>query len=179
METKSGMSRRRFLRRVADTAVGAGLAYAGAIDGARAAQKKTPPPSEPPGAARHPPPSRFAAAEPPPAEEVRGKMTYRRLGRTGIMVSVIAGGGMPDALYPRGVELGINYWHKLGNWKPTEAITSRPRESLYCDMVIDSLDEEQALQQFEAGLARYGYRGEPDTSQYHVGRRRYDPPRGR
>ena len=133
MGTKSGMTRRRFLRRVADIAVGAGLAYAGAIDEARAAQETR-----------------------PPAEQVRGKMTYRRLGRTGIMVSVIAGSGMPDALYPRAVELGINYWHKLGNWRPTEAITSRPRESFYCDMVIDSLDEEQALQQFEGGLAKSG-----------------------
>jgi predicted aldo/keto reductase-like oxidoreductase len=152
MEPKTGITRRSFLKYAANFALGAGIAHVAAADEAEDSSTG--------GRER--------------TEEVRGRMVYRKLGRTGIMISVIAGGGMPAALYPRALELGINYWHKLGNWKPPEALISCPRESFYCDMVIDSLDEEKALQQFESGLAKSGlemidffkvhslYRGEAD-----------------
>jgi len=134
MESKTGITRRSFLKYTANFALGAGIAHVMAADQTEAASTR--------GRER--------------TEGARGKMVYRRLGRTGITISVIAGGGMPEALYPRALELGINYWHKLGNWKPPEVLISCPRESFYCDMVIDSLEEERALQQFESGLAKSG-----------------------
>jgi len=135
MKSRSEISRREFLARTAGAAVGVGLG----LDLARGGVGSISTPVH--------------AGE---GEEVRGDMRYRRLGRSGAMVSVIAGGGMPQALYPTAIEAGINYWHKLGNWRPPEALTSLPRESFYCDMVIDHLEEDKATEQFESGLAKSG-----------------------
>ena len=135
MKSRSQISRRDFLARTAGAAIGVGLGLdlaqrglGGALTSAHAAE----------------------------GEEVRGEMRYRRLGRSGVIVSVIAGAGRPETLYPRAIAGGINYWHKLGNWKPPEVLASLPRESFYCDMVIDHLEEDKAIEQFESGLAKSG-----------------------
>ena len=135
MESRSEISRREFLARAAGAAVGVGLGLGLAQAGVRGVS--TP-------------------AHAGEGADVRGEMRYRRLGRSGVMVSVIAGGGMPEALYPRAIEAGINYWHKLGNWRPPEALTSLRRDSFYCDMVIDHLEEDKATEQFESGLEKSG-----------------------
>lgn len=135
MGAHSRISRRAFLARAAGAAAGAGLGLGLAARELR-------------GASSH---SQSQADEQP-----GGRMSHRRLGRTGVMISIIAGGGMPEALFPRAIEAGINYWHAVGYWKPPKALTSMPRDSFYCDMVIDHLEEEKAIEQFEAGLAKSG-----------------------
>lgn len=98
-----------------------------------------------------------STATPLVAEETKPRMAYRRLGRTDLEVSVVVAGEMPTVrLHQRAFELGVNYWHKMGNWSHPEVFTKRDRESFYCDMVIDTLDEEGAIAQFEWGLQHAG-----------------------
>ncbi len=92
-------------------------------------------------------------------ESVSGKMMYRRLGRTGLNISVVVGGEMDHLqMYERAYELGVNYWHKVGNFPHPgpEFFKDKDRDSFYCDMVIDTLDEEGAIAQFEWGLEQSG-----------------------
>jgi predicted aldo/keto reductase-like oxidoreductase len=55
------------------------------------------------------------------------------------------------------VRLGINYWHKIAGWpRLPEALKSLDREAWYCDVVIDTFDEEGATDQFEWALKSLG-----------------------
>ncbi len=90
---------------------------------------------------------------------VPGKMTYRRLGRTGLDISVVISGEM-DLLpmHERAYELGVNYWHKVGNFEHPgpEFFQDKDRDSFFCDLVVDTLDETGAIAQFEWGLKQSG-----------------------
>lgn len=90
---------------------------------------------------------------------VPGKMTFRRLGRTGLNISVVVAGEMDHLpMHERAYELGVNYWHKVGNFEHPgpEFFKEKERDSFYCDMVIDAMDKEGAIAQFEWGLKQSG-----------------------
>jgi len=90
---------------------------------------------------------------------VPGKMMYRRFGRTGLNISVVVAGEMDFlSMYERAYELGVNYWHKVGNFEHPgpEFFNGKDRDSFHCDMVIDTLDKEGAIAQFEWGLKQSG-----------------------
>jgi len=90
---------------------------------------------------------------------VPGKMIYRRLGRTGLDISVVVAGEMDFLpMHERAYELGVNYWHKVGNFEHPgpEFFKRKDRDSFYCDMVIDTLNKEGAIAQFEWGLKQSG-----------------------
>jgi len=90
-------------------------------------------------------------------EEAPVRMEYRRLGRTGLKVSVVVAGEMPTPLlHERAFELGVNYWHKMGNWALPEFFAKKDRDSFYCDMVVDTLNKDGAIAQFEWGLKHSG-----------------------
>lgn len=92
-----------------------------------------------------------------PEKKPAGKMEYRRLGRTGLKISTVVVGEMPWAhLHERAFDLGVNYWHKMGNFAFPEVFTKKDRDSFYCDMVIDTLNKEGAIAQFEWGLKYSG-----------------------
>lgn len=61
-------------------------------------------------------------------------------------------------MHERAYELGINYWHKVGNFEHPgpEFFKGKDRDSFYCDMVIDTLDKDGAIAQFEWGLKQSG-----------------------
>ena len=91
-------------------------------------------------------------------EEKPGRMEYRRLGRTDLNVSVIVAGEMPTPLlHERAFELGVNYWHKMGSdFALPELFAKKDRDSFYCDMVVDTLDKDGVIAQFEWGLKNAG-----------------------
>ncbi|MFQ6043909.1 MAG: aldo/keto reductase [Candidatus Poribacteria bacterium] len=90
-------------------------------------------------------------------EGTQGRMEYRRLGRTDLKVSAVVAGEMPaQFLHERAFELGVNYWHKMGNWALPELFAKRDRDSFYCDMVVDTLNKDGAIAQFEWGLKYSG-----------------------
>lgn len=90
-------------------------------------------------------------------EELPGRMQYRRLGRTGLDISTVVVGEMPEPyLHERAFDLGVNYWHKMGNWTFPEVFTKRDRDSFYCDMVVDTLNKDGAIAHFEWGLQNSG-----------------------
>ena len=86
------------------------------------------------------------------------RMEYRRLGRTNLKISAIVAGEMhAPMLHERAFELGVNYWHKMGDKIALpEIFAKRDRDSFYCDMVIDTLDKDGAIAQFEWGLKNSG-----------------------
>ncbi|MBM3501818.1 MAG: 4Fe-4S dicluster domain-containing protein, partial [Armatimonadetes bacterium] len=48
------------------------------------------------------------------------------------------------------VDAGINYWHKVAGWPALpEPIAKLDRDAWYCDIAIDSFEEEGAYEQFE------------------------------
>ncbi len=61
-------------------------------------------------------------------------------------------------MHERAYELGVNYWHKVGNFEHPgpEFFNGKDRDSIYCDMVIDALDKDGAIAQFEWGLKQSG-----------------------
>jgi predicted aldo/keto reductase-like oxidoreductase len=79
------------------------------------------------------------------------RVVYRRLGRTGFMVShVVAAWDWNEWLYGEAVDAGINYWHKIAGWAALpDPIRKLDREAWYCDVAIDSFEEEGAYQEFE------------------------------
>jgi len=86
------------------------------------------------------------------AQEAPAKrVVYRKLGRTGFMVShVAAAWDWNEWLYGEAVDVGINYWHKIAGWPELpESIKALDREAWYCDIAIDSFEEEGAYEQFE------------------------------
>ncbi len=90
---------------------------------------------------------------------IPGKMTFRRLGRTGLNISVVVAGEMDFIpMHERAYELGVNYWHKVGNFEHPgpEFFKGKDRNSFYCDMTIDTLDKDGAVAQFEWGLKQSG-----------------------
>ncbi len=90
-------------------------------------------------------------------EEIQGEMEYRRLGRTELDISVVVAGEMQEPfLHERAFDLGVNYWHKMGEFAFPEVFNSKDRDSFYCDMVIDTLNREGAIAQFEWGLKHSG-----------------------
>ncbi len=90
-------------------------------------------------------------------QDSQGEMEYRRLGRTELDISVVVAGEMTEPfLHERAFELGVNYWHKMGEFAFPEVFGSKDRDSFYCDMVIDTLNREGAIAQFEWGLRHSG-----------------------
>ncbi len=90
---------------------------------------------------------------------VPGKMTYRRLGRSGLKVSAVVAAEMDHPqMHERAYELGVNYWHKVGNFEHPgpDFFKTKERDSFACDMVIDTLDKDGAIAQFEWGLKQSG-----------------------
>jgi len=130
LNPSDNLSRRQFLKKAC-------LAAAGAAGTLGAMLSETPP--------------LFADEEQP------ARMEYRRLGRTNLKVSVVVAGEMPTPLlHERAAELGVNYWHRMGNWAMPEFFAKKDRDSFYCDMVIDTLDKDGAIAQFEWGLKSSG-----------------------
>jgi ferredoxin len=89
--------------------------------------------------------------QPGAAAETEKRVVYRRLGRTGFMVSHVAAAcDWNEWLYGEAVGVGINYWHKVAGWPELpEPIRALDREAWYCDIAIDSFEEEGAYEQFE------------------------------
>src|SRR4051812_45806988 len=61
------------------------------------------------------------------------KLPKRRYGSTGLEIGWLVGASdWPEALIPRAVNAGVNYWHKAQRWTaetlPT-ALKSQPRDS--------------------------------------------------
>lgn len=118
--TPSGLSRREFISRAACAAVG-GVALA-AGGGASGAQ-----------------------------EAPASRIVLRRLGRTNVRIShIVAAWDWNEWLYPDAVAAGINYWHKIAGWAELpEVLRKLDRETWYCDVVLDTLDQDGAYEQFE------------------------------
>lgn len=86
------------------------------------------------------------------------RVVYRRLGRTDFMTShVVAAWDWNEFLYGEAVDAGVNYWHKIGGWPGLpEPLQKLDREAWYCDLIIDSFEEEGAYVQFEWGRKNLG-----------------------
>ncbi len=85
----------------------------------------------------------------------KGGMKYRTLGRTGLKISVINSDELPDKkMYEMAIKLGINYWHKMGRWGEPDIFRKLDRDSFYCDLTIDSIEKQTAIEEFERGLKR-------------------------
>lgn len=84
-------------------------------------------------------------------DELETRVVYRRLGRAEFMTShVVAAWDWNEWLYQEAVDAGINYWHKINGWPGLpEPLRKLDREAWYCDVVIDSFEEEGAYSQFE------------------------------
>lgn len=77
-------------------------------------------------------------------------MPRRRLGRTNLEISALVIGEVTDhSIFHRAWQMGVNYWHKFGNWDPPEFFKQLDRDSFYCDAVVDTLDYDGAVAQFE------------------------------
>jgi uncharacterized protein len=95
-----------------------------------------------------------AAPTPPPPAEMP-KLKRRQLGRAKIEISEIAGGG--DALrdpmmFTLAIRAGVNYIHKADGCfsdPRNQEVLLKDREKLYLDVVIDSLEEDKAYDEFE------------------------------
>jgi uncharacterized protein len=86
-----------------------------------------------------------------------GTLPRRRLGRTGIEISTIVAGELPDlALSQRAVDLGVNYFHKVEYWGTPEFFGRLDRDSFFCDAVVQTLDYDGAIAQFEWFLKKSG-----------------------
>jgi predicted aldo/keto reductase-like oxidoreductase len=92
---------------------------------------------------------------PTPPSVAMPQITHRPLGRTKIEISEIAGAG--DALrdpvmFALATHAGVNYIHKADscftNTRNRETLL-KDREKFYLDVVIDSLDEDRAYEEFE------------------------------
>lgn len=88
--------------------------------------------------------------------EPQAALPMRKLGRTGIKITTIVMGGASAEVHWRALDLGINYWHKMGNWGAPQVFANLDRDRFVCDIVIDSLDKEPSIAQFEQGLQRSG-----------------------
>lgn len=133
-EDRQGLTRREFVKAAAFTAAGAGAILGGIGSGIRGIVS---------GAL---------------GAELTGKsqMKYRRLGRTNLMISEIAGSGMPR-LYQTAIDLGVNYWHKMGSaCRDPQLFSKLDRDSFYCDATIDHFDRDQAIGQFTSCLRSSG-----------------------
>ncbi len=95
---------------------------------------------------------------PTEAKDKPKRMEYRRLGRTNLKISTVVAGEMhAPILHERAFELGVNYWHKMGDTIALPGLFGKKdRDSFYCDMVIDTLDKDGAVAQFEWGLKNSG-----------------------
>jgi predicted aldo/keto reductase-like oxidoreductase len=84
-------------------------------------------------------------------DEPQKRVVYRTLGRTGFKVShVVAAWDWNEWLYGEAVDAGINYWHKIAGWPQLpDPIRALDREAWYCDIAIDSFEEDGAYEQFE------------------------------
>jgi len=131
MNEQNSINRRKFLTQSVATA---GLfALAGTVQGEDTNKSATP--------------------TPPPAE--MPKVKHRELGRTKIEISEIAGAG--DALrdpmmFTLAIHSGVNYIHKADgcfNNPRNQEVLLKNREKFYLDVVIDSLDEDKAYDEFE------------------------------
>lgn len=91
----------------------------------------------------------MSAASGQEAEQAR--VVYRRLGRTEFRTShIVAAWDWNEWLYGEAVDAGINYWHKIAGWRELpEPLKKLDREAWYCDITIDTFDEQGAYDQFE------------------------------
>jgi predicted aldo/keto reductase-like oxidoreductase len=140
MSQHEDINRREFLQKsvlTAGTVVLAGGVVGAAIHSAHA---ETPaPPAAPPQ---------------PPAE--MPKVKHRRLGRTKLEIAEIAAPGdslRDPVMFSIAVNAGLNYFHKaegtFSNPRNQEVLL-KDRERFYLDVVIDSLDEQRAYDEFES-----------------------------
>lgn len=138
MHNEEKVNRREFLR---DSVVKAGLAtLAGGVIGSRLMSARAEEPATTPA--------------PRPTPEIP-KVKHRTLGRTKIQISEIAGAsdGLGDyLLFMKACESGINYFHKaervFSSPRQREVLLKK-RDQFYLDVVIDSLDEQGAYNEFE------------------------------
>lgn len=88
------------------------------------------------------------------------RMKYVTLGRTKMKASKFLGDYMGERkMYEMALSAGVNYWHKMGSWRkpaPYDLFRKLDRDSFYCDTVIDSLEKEKAIEQFEKSLSTTG-----------------------
>ena len=140
MNEREKISRRKFLQ---NSVANAGVAVLGiGAWGATSLQAHGEEPASPPAPAPEP-----HAAMP--------KVKYRRLGRTKIEIAEIAGPGdslRDPVMFKVAVDAGLNYIHKAdGTFSNprNQEILLKDRERFYLDVVIDSLEEQHAYDEFE------------------------------
>ncbi|MBC7287444.1 MAG: aldo/keto reductase [Armatimonadetes bacterium] len=127
------VSRRRFLRDAI-----AGLAAAGLGGRALAAG-----------------PLRISQAEQEAGQE-QPRMLYRPIESCGIKVSTIVSGPAGDEVQQRMAAFGVNYYHKVDGCGSKQFRQSVDWDRNYCDVVIDNLDRDKAIQEFEARRDKAG-----------------------
>ncbi len=54
------------------------------------------------------------------------------------------------------IKAGVNYWHKMGRWGAPDIFTRLDRDSFVCDLTIDATEKDEAIGEFERGLAKSG-----------------------
>ena len=97
----------------------------------------------------------FGAQGDAAATSAPAQMPLRRMGRTGLMASVIAGNeSMRErALLNAAVESGVNYWHKGGAWV-LEGLDKSAREKHYIELCLDPAGSaEKDMENFKGCLA--------------------------
>ncbi len=133
-EERKGLTRREFLRGAA-----AGLAAAAISAPALAAT-----------------PRRLAQAAQQAAEEQQQTMLYRPIPACNIKISTIVSGPAGDAVQQRMVAHGVNYFHKVQGCGSKQFRQGLDWDNLYCDVVIDRLDRDQVIREFEAKRSQAG-----------------------
>lgn len=98
-------------------------------------------------------PVHAADAPAPEAPGAMPKVKHRRLGRTKIDIAEIAAPSIGDpVMFNLAVNAGVNYFHKaegtFSNARNREVLL-KDRERFYLDVVIDSLEEDKAYEEFE------------------------------
>jgi predicted aldo/keto reductase-like oxidoreductase len=109
------------------------------------------------------------------------KLPRRRYGRTGLEIGWLVGASDWTAeLIPRGLNAGVNYWHKAQRWSAETlppALKRLPRESYYLECVVDRvngnhttgrIDEEEHYQFVKSRLKASGV-GYYDVFKFHFG----------
>jgi predicted aldo/keto reductase-like oxidoreductase len=109
------------------------------------------------------------------------KLPKRRYGRTGLEIGWLVGASdWTKELVVRGVNAGVNYWHKAQRWTADTlppALKSQPRESYFLECVVDrvngdhnrgKIDEEQHYQFVKKCLKDSGV-GYYDVFKFHFG----------
>jgi predicted aldo/keto reductase-like oxidoreductase len=109
------------------------------------------------------------AAPPPPAaggqprpftleegDDAGTGMLYRAIPACHIRISTIVSGPASAEIQERMVYRGVNYFHKVDGCGGAEFLRKLDWDYFYCDVVIDKLDREGAIQEFERRRAAAG-----------------------